>query len=454
MIPLLVVTILHLIYFLVSRLFFKNITPLSFLVQFQITAQFLIVQLDVGPFSMRVYLALIVALITLPMAEIVIKKIRFARGMQAHVIISAVFLGWLLFSSVFNGNLENPGVYLAEMFSKYIIPIISFFGALALLRNKDDLYSYTTWIFLVASANVLFAMLQSQGLSLAWDVQRALYPYAYNQLLDREAIEGAAVVASYPPGLSQYSIGTGYVITCFGFIGVGFLLSFWNRSRFVAALMVLVVLVLCGYTSLIILSRSSLYIGLLLLVITALLPHPKASPNSALNLGIIAIVVFSGFGLLASKGMEVAVSDYRSLSVDRVFDLSFGERANLIFDSMEFIRENLLFGGRNEAFDSGAIHMVPHNFLVNALLYSGAVGGLIILIMYLNLSFVIFRQRKTGWFDRITSVKFLRYGCGLALFGYLLKGMVHNDSFVIGGGIGWVLLGVYTICVDLESHPA
>jgi len=454
MISLLVVTLLHLFYFAVSRAVFRNVSPLSFLVQYQVTAQYLVVQLDVGPFSMRVYNALLLGLFVLSATPLIQQRINAVRGMRAHMLISALFIAWLMFSSVFNGNLSDPKLYGTELLSKYIIPILSFLGALALVRNKDDLNSYVVWIFIVAVANAVFALIQSRGVGLAWDVQRSLYPYAFEQLMDREASEGVTVVASYPPGLSQYSIGTGYVITCLGMLGAGYALAFWNRTRYFAALFIVGLLAVCLMSSIVILSRSSLYIGLLLFFLLAFAPYPSGSPNSALRVGILAAVAGSVFVLFASKGLEVTVSDYRTLSINRVFDLSFEQRFNAIREAMDYTGDNLMFGGKNEAMETSAIRVNPHNFIFNALLYSGVMGGLLAVAMHANLVWAMFTQRVAAFNTMNQDVKFMRYAAGFALMAYVLKGLVHNDSFVIGGGTGWMLLGVYVICVNLESRTA
>jgi hypothetical protein len=74
--------------------------------------------------------------------------------------------------------------------------------------------------------------------------------------------------------------------------------------------------------------------------------------------------------------------------------------------------------------------------------------------MHANLVWAMFTQRVAAFNTMNQDVKFMRYAAGFALMAYVLKGLVHNDSFVIGGGTGWMLLGVYVICVNLESRTA
>lgn len=111
-------------------------------------------------------------------------------------------------------------------------------------------------------------------------------------------------------------------------------------------------------------------------------------------------------------------------------DLDDDTRIPIFQKSIEFINSNLIYGGVRSGIKY--IGSMPHNFILNAFLYGGIVGGITVLMV------ILFQFRKSFYF--VYKKKMLIIP--LAFIAYSLNGLTHNNSIVTGDVMLWILWGI------------
>jgi len=155
--------------------------------------------------------------------------------------------------------------------------------------------------------------------------------------------------------------------------------------------------------------------------------------------------------LFVTRTMAVSVSETRDTQLDRLFVFEDHSRVELARDALRQIQQAPLLGGHLDALSSGAVGTTPHNFILNAALYNGLPGALMVLAMTVLQLMMLFKLTRIAIRSQHASVWILAVVFGL--FAYLLKGCVHNDSFVVGGLMGWYLIGTLPT-MTLIANPS
>lgn len=442
MIPVLTVTLINLAFFFAAKWRWKNIGFLPFFLMYQATAQHLLVEHDVGPVSLRVYnVAILAGLMGLHLGKVT-ERLSKVPGLLATFWLWLAYLGWHLVSASMNGALDDPAAFAINFLSKHVMATLTFMAALALLRTKEEVKACTAWLATIALANAVFVILQGQGVDFAWSVQAWMNPLRDLMITETRNTVGEWAIFGYPPGLCSYSITTGYILLCYGLIWGYYGANAWRSDRKPFAL-------LCGLAGMCLfagtvlcMSRSSLYLGAVLSIPALLVRDSSGRTHKGLAIGMLAGLGLLAMGVLAMRGMQVSVSSTRSVDLERVYDLAFSDRAQLMLQSWDFIVSNPLFGGLETALKTGAIETVPHNFVLNAALYNGFPGALLMIAFTIALVKMLYVNTWGQKSKRLIDQP-LAHGLALCAFAFLAKGLVHNDSFVIGGIIGWYLVGLW-----------
>ena len=107
--------------------------------------------------------------------------------------------------------------------------------------------------------------------------------------------------------------------------------------------------------------------------------------------------------------------------------------------SWGFIEENFLFGGWYMMLDTK--HIYPHNVLVNAWIYGGILGLIVIVILLCKQMLQVIKT----CFQKMTSVGIVNLLIGLSFAAFTLNSYYHNVSVVSGDIVVWMLWGAFIL---------
>jgi hypothetical protein len=440
----LVVLCIQILFFAAYSIFRRPMGIGAFLVLSQLTAQYLLVEFDLGPFSLRVYLCAALSVAALASSALFLRRWSEVPGLAPITGVWLAYLLWYLVASVFNGNLGQPLEFGVNFLSVYLLPTLVCLSMVALLRDHLEMEGVAIWLALIATANAAFAVLQSAGVSFAWNVHKLLFPIRNITTEDMRLQRGNWYIDGWPPGLSSYSIATSFVVLCFGVLWATYAAQCWHRRQYLRTLVCLLLLVLVEAGNVAAMSRSSIYLLPLGCLLALQLRDERGSKSATLLAVAAAMIAAVAFAYVSKKVIDLNVSQERTIALERIYDFDAGGRVDLIRESLAYAADNIIFGGAAEALKQGAIALTPHNTFINALLWAGAPGlilmlGFVFLLVYYM--FILPRHQLSHSGPAGT----LAHGLAVCLIMYLCKGMLHSDSFTTGGTIGWHLIGLWVV---------
>lgn len=151
---------------------------------------------------------------------------------------------------------------------------------------------------------------------------------------------------------------------------------------------------------------------------------------------LIAILVLCGITYLLYNTIGSVDTRYTTLGTDTQ------GRSEYIQNAFDYLMHNPL-GGYFEYSASGA--MAPHNMFVNAFLWGGVIGGLIVIVL-------ILRQLKeviAALVHKSNSIPIQVILFATIYLAYTGNSMLHNESMVNGSTIIWVYWAVYLTYTDM-----
>ena len=116
-------------------------------------------------------------------------------------------------------------------------------------------------------------------------------------------------------------------------------------------------------------------------------------------------------------------------------------RGSIWANAETYILDNLMWGGVT-TFKSLNHGYAAHNFIYNAFIYAGLLGGIVVILLFIR---IVIRAIRPVLNPRRSSNEV--FFISLALLCYLAQGMVHNASLITGDLHIWTLFAL-TICAQ------
>lgn len=339
----------------------------------------------------------------------------------------AIFCTLLLITQTANGTVQRPND-LYDFVSRFGYAIVSFI--VIGIASQRDARLMATLMFAIALGNLIFAVLQASGVQWAWSVHDALFPLT-DQREDELISQGLNRSFGYIPGLSAYSIVTGYVFTVFGLLAIAASGAPSRRLSQYLPTIAMFAIVIAG--ALLIYSRSTLLIGVV--VASTMAWHLSRGIERFLWLSLFALG-----GLLAVTIFVQLTTGLTDIlpGVGRMLSLSDPQRVGLVENSARAFLTSPLVGIGPQAREEFGVAIGAHNAIINALLTSGIIG----FAAMIYLTWVTLTQ---GWRivrQTTANAKVLAASAFASLCAYLLKSLVHNESLVTSGIMYFMVLGL------------
>lgn len=390
--------------------------------------------IDVGPFSPRVYLYAL--LIVWMLLMIVVRGARLPLSHLAVVLLLLylVILGWSGVASNLQGG--SALAFAGRLASYDAMALAGFFLMHFYVRTRRDL-RWLTWGFvLLVSVSAVVAVLQSMNHPQAWAAWGRVRPHI-ELVPDRvgHVVTDGIVERLYPPGLYASSFTFGYYLAASAVLALAFFLA---KRRI---LWLSVLSLLCG-AAFVVQQRSAILAIVLTCGAMLLTQFQKGKRlQFFLTVTAAAVVLTVTINVVQAIRIEQGLTSYGRY--ERFFDAGRLQVASI---ALQFIAAHPVIGGQaayTEFFASAAsvgmeyeTIVAPHNLFLNAAVLYGLPGLFLTCLFVAFLLYVLLQS----WYVFYARRDLLGMACVLASGSYLLSAQFHNASFITGDSLGWWLV--------------
>lgn len=437
-----------LVYLLLSGVYmlwnWSKISKEGFIAGYSIFAALLLVEIDFGPASPRVWV--IFLLFAWAMLRVSNKQFdpMIIQVLRPILILWACFTAWTFFCDLGHGKLNldfQMFGYVNTKLSKFAVPIMACISFAVLLRREVDIRFMVYVGLCTVSISVAVGYLQFFDIPYGWEIHRKFRPItvAVEELLKNRKVESQNIT-----GLSGRSIQFAYTLITFGIFSFSYVMIKQKGSKFAywASLAIFGGFALAAYMAK---SRSGMIAfmlsGLASWVILFKLYHgfrPQKAVFGVFMLGAALLAV-----VLVIKGQEA----FKYENFDRMTSLQDDYR---IWQAQMAIKEtaaNPIIGVGSGNY-SRMYEKTPHNLFLNAGVYYG-VPGVLFACWHIGMLWTLYL-----WYKRvvahITELSWVTFGCALAVMNYTWNSMTHNDSFITGGFFLYYILGLFAASIAWE----
>lgn len=283
-------------------------------------------------------------------------------------------------------------------------------------------------IIILLLLNCIITILQFNNSSIGWGVW---YFFNSSQLNSEEIIKNATSVLATQtignqtlcPGIFPTQVYNGYILATAGIMNVCYYpqIRKWRLINIIITLLTLISLFVTQ-------QRMAFYI---FLIFCAYLYYRKHKAIT-ISLVIIGAIFYTYTNLSLTE-------DY----IGRYANTEDHLREQLYNSAIEFISQNYLVGGRiaySKISDYSA-----HNVFLNAFIYGGLFGGILILIIYFRMCFKAIRIILRNNQKAMSTV----FAFGLLSFNII--SLTHNDSLLTGEPIIWIMYALMLLSLKYEK---
>lgn len=372
-----------------------------------------------GPASPRQYMTVLVFSYLLLHSE---KVKKYWDKYLSLYLLFALFYG---LSSYMEGAL---GDFIREFISRYMVCIVGYIATRCYLENKNNYRHIIIVILCCGVLNSLVTLLQyfryPIGMAIGAlfvDMDNLLEYYRFQHMADGDA--GTTYF-----GMMSNGVFNGYFTMILPILVIYFLYEERSKGtpnafKEITCWGLWGLFILCSF---IIQERGPFLIAVM---VTAYIMLRESKYKIALLSAVVIVFLFVIPSLLDSNL-------WRESRLAAGSDLSNDSRVRIYSLAMDFIVTHPLFGGIRTV--TSIIGNMPHNFFINAFIYGGIIGGVIIL-------YIIYVQLRRSF---ILVHKNLSLMMPLSLIAYTLNGLTHNPSIITGEVLMWMMWG----CVQFDYY--
>lgn len=426
-------------------------------------AQFTIVDFDIGPASLRVYIIFgLFYLIVLYMMMTERMPLRNKEAIRLFKIYTA-FMLWILFVRLYNN--QSLSVILVSLLAKHFLALAGFIVIQFFVRNRTDAVLMALIMTITSLFSAFVGVMQWLGIKWFWDLAIMLHPQAVDSGLLLGTMFGTR---GFVPGLSQYSIPFSYHLITFGMFAVSWTMYQFNVSdKLMARVGGLLAIGILSSAILFSQSRSAIFSYLIAVLFVMwnvrreVICRSKQGGIGRKTLAatvVILCILVSGVGFfIYSRGvsnvyLQAGEGGYQ---LNRTFALKDQTRIILGGSALESALYNPLIGSVSQYEEILSVSEVtritsPHNMFLNAIIYYGFPGLIFLLILLKTTYTICAKAIKLTRSDQ--TMAWVVYGAVAGLLAYIFNGLFHNDSFVTGGNLPWCLLGLLCAIIRYESN--
>lgn len=324
----------------------------------------------VGPFSIRVYMTVIM------MFFLLLKGLssggRISNSYPLPQKILVVYLLFIVFAAI---ALWANGEYSEFDFNKWILAnylncFVTYFAIDYFISGRKELRAMWIFLILFGSVNAIITILQFMGNPIGKGIAMAFTTVSAVQadMLDEHGVNANLLLGEgLPIGLFGYVFTNGMMLSVLGVLLMG--KNDLNKKLINIALVGL--LLINVYASYATQERAAFFLLVFLIIYLIF----SGSFSRKIKVTSACLILIAVVYILP----QLLLSD----SLGRLTSVSFEEdsRGDIWSYAFEFLKENLMFGGPIAY--SKKTEIAPHNFFLFVFIYYGLIAGIIISYMYL-----------------------------------------------------------------------
>lgn len=367
----------------------------------------------VGPYSIRVYSGLLLFL-----ALLFSSNRNSIKGVE-YLWIYLLFIFFVLVSQLITGDFETqnfPKRFLAYDF----ISILTFWGIMKEVEREEQ---FRKIIVLFTMFNLFNALISiGQVLNIQWSWKIANYISVSNYSEDmvesymRKNVTDSMFASSFISGLLGNTVINGLVTASLTLLSI---CVFSYKSKIIKYVG-LISFALGLTASFVVQQRAAFYMLILSCFIVVSFKIKK-----------IWFACVGGVLILFLFNSDVENFEFLGRLTDHHNEI----RENLNSFSLDYIWQNLLFGGMEEYVHLAQFH--PHNYLFSGFILGGFCGGIAALIFYAVLFAHIIKIFSKEYYRRLDTIVL-----SCILLTNILVSFSHNTSMVVGDNIIWIFLAL------------
>jgi len=409
-----------------------------------IACHFTIIQFDWGVASPRVYILIGV------ISFVFLRAMDGKREMLSNADVKCVFVLWLalaLWHNVAGAARDelNEGFAL-NFISDYLISIGVFIVIVLGFRKYEDYKLLALTLVVIAMANIVVGIGQWLNIESAWKAYELVRPLSYEK---REVGYNYFSTLSRISGISGSPISMSYAVLSFSpfFLGVVFFSK--RATKLVKAMNTLLVIGAFGVLAMT-LSRSAVMAYFIQMAICILIYMLYRSKHGGYSWSLIAMFLMTVIAsiVVLNATLIIAMGNY---DFARLAVMDAPERISMFNAALESFQSEPLFGPGVEGFSKALGLMTkftfpPHNLILNAMVYLGGPG----LVIVVATCYYIFRicHRSAKLLHQVHDGDWILTGSLLGIVGYFVNSFFHNESLVSGAFTLYILLGV---CIGIQG---
>lgn len=381
-----------------------------------------------GPFSIRVYMTVIMLLYLMFITKASAKKI------DKYVVTYIIFVLLMSLSMSMNGEAAEFGL-LKWVLACHFVCIVAYVATrhFAESNSGEGMRAISIFFLVILLVDSITTIAQYNNIQWGWGLNMMLTA-GRNEAVADFVSDGASsldtmIGSARTPGIFGNVVGNAMFLGALGVIPFTLLRGSKFRTKVISVISIALSVVACFMcqerAGLIALLLSIFYLifkmtnkkYILVLALLALIP-------------IISTVNFGAYDLGRFK--DVSIRNDTRESIWNYFGM--------------FFSENWLWGGPLK-YQLLAGHL-PHNFIFNAFVFGGLFGGIAVILLFT----MIIVRGISNLINKYCSFRTVVFT--VSLLAFLLQGFVHNASLVTGDIEIFLLLGLMVVSESIDKSKS
>ena len=333
-----------------------------------------------------------------------------------------VFIVFFIVGDMSAGLLEPS---FRRLMGFYFVSFVAYQATKVLIAKFDGQKWLAGTLLIIGIVDALVTVGYMYGLPISPVIRSFLYIDVQDELIEElmsrnlDSLDGYAV-----PGLLE-RVTNGYFLCIMSVISFSVICRKVNFLNYLCWLVILFGL-FCVQ------ERTAFFVGTFFSVLIIFRNNLRQSTSLGkrlLFIFVVFVIIIYALPLL----IDTLVTEKSRYSMDASLSR---ERGKIIEMAIPYIFNNP-FGGWDYYIRQG--YPYPHNLVINALLFGGWIGGIVIIYLILKQSYEILLSayKKNYW------ISYSAYIWGIAYICYTLNSITHNLSIVYGDPTIWILWGAF-----------
>ena len=337
-----------------------------------------------------------------------------------------LYLGFVFFYLVACFTTGGIDVALRNLLSYYLVAFVGYQSTRLIISKYNGARFVLISLLSIFFIDAVVTLIQMWQRPLSYIILDALKITAADELLERAELHDMNTLAGVAvPGIVG-SVLNGYILA------VSCALLFYNKAARLK-LWNIILLFFFLVSVFVVQERTALFAaGLVSAIMVVKLVSSAEEKNKTkwffVLIVIIFLLVFVGplyYDSILSNGFRYSVSS---------FSIKEDTRGRIWTEAVEFIQSTPVGG----IFYYSNTHVkMPHNFFLNAFIYGGIIGGLFLVVLFIEQMVVVLKILM----KKISSSNLIPIVFAGAYLSFSINTMTHNSSLADGNLLIWILWG-------------